>query len=495
MYPFLKAVTVVILLFLFGCKSDNDAIEKENIAENIIIKGKVQSAGTGISGVVVTDGTNFTQTDENGSYSLPSNQSVTHVHISSPSGFSVPVENSVPLFYSRITSQTNVNQVNFLLIKTDVSDQKHFFVAIGDPQVRNETELTKYKLILDCLKSDINSEELNPLHMMVVGDIVFDTPAMHSPIKSAHFSIAEPFYYAIGNHDHSKRLNQPATDSYDKVASEIYTNHYGPTYYSFNRGQIHYLVLDNILYRGGPENDYSVNITDEQLNWVKKDLSYVPKEKALVVMVHAPTKSRTKSFYGNCNKLHELVAGYKNVQIISGHTHYNSVVADATRITEHIVGAACGGWWEGPVCTDGTYLGYKIFEIDGTSIKWKYRACNYPGKQFSVFKPGIITSGLHPPEELLVNVWDWDLNWKVTISENNGFSFTEMSRIVDRTYDPVAYQFFGKEGDQTIPIGRGWIDASTTDHIFSFIPSINSKKVIVKVINHFGEEFTEVIEL
>lgn len=70
-----------------------------------------------------------------------------------------------------------------------------------------------------------------------------------------------------------------------------------------------------------------------------------------------------------------------------------------------------------------------------------------------------------------------------------------MLRINDRTYVPVVYLFFGQEGDQSIPVGRGWIDASTTDHIFSFILSENSKRVIVKVINHFGEEFTEVIDL
>lgn len=487
-------VALIILVFLMACTPDKEAVEKENSGLKIV-SGKVMAEGSGVAGVLVSDGTNFTQTDENGNYKLSCAALVTHVYISSPSGYSVPVENSVPQFYFRITNSTKLNQVNFQLIKTGISEQKHFFVAIGDPQIRNESELTKYKDILDYLQSDIESEKLNPVHMMVAGDIVFDTPAMHTMIKSAHASIARSFYYTIGNHDHLKRLNQPASVQYDKLASEIYTSHYGPTYYSFNRGQVHYIVLDNILYLGGPNTEYSVNITEEQLNWVRKDLSYIPKEKAVVIMVHAPTKSRTKSYYGNCNKLHELLAGYKNVQIISGHTHYNSVVADQTGITEHIVGAACGGWWEGPVCTDGTFLGYKMFIVDGTKITWKYRACNYPDKQFSVFKPGKRASALRPSEELLVNVWDWDYRWKVTISEDMGLSFQEMLKFSDRSYDPIAFQYFGQDGDETIPIGRGWIDAIATDHIFSFVPAINTKSVIIKVINCFGEEFTELVNL
>jgi len=490
-------IAFVFLFIFFGCKTDSAGNEEIDKNENtcIVIKGKIQNSGIGISGIVVTDGTNFTQTDENGNYSLSFNASATHVYISSPSGFLVANENSVPQFYARINSSTNINSVNFVLTKSDISEQKHFFIAIGDPQVRNEAEILKYKMILDYLKLDILKNKMNPTHLMIAGDIVFDTPNMHSQIKTSHSLVGLPAYYAIGNHDHLKNEKQSAADEYDKIASSAYLSHYGPTYYSFNRGQAHYVVIDDIFYRGGPETDYSINITQEQLSWVEKDLSYVPKDKLLIIMTHAPTKSRYKNFYGNCDKLHALLSGFKNVQIISGHTHYNAVVADDTEITEHIIGAACGGWWEGPVCIDGTYLGYKIFEIDGTSVKWKYRAYQFPNKQFSVFKPGERPFGLRPNEELLVNVWDWDNGWKVYFSEDNGISFREMDRYITRTYDPIAFQFFGMDGDNTIPIGRTWIDASTTDHIFTCIPEKNTKKLIVKVITRFNEEYSEEVDL
>jgi len=456
------------------------------------ITGQVRCSEQGIAGVVVTDGTNCTLTDEKGNYALPYNSLATHIYISSPSGYTVPVASSVPQFYVKLTGHSvGKSNVNFNLIQSTVSDEKHYFIAIGDPQVRNSTELNKLKPILDYLKTDIEKNSMNPVHLMIPGDVVFDTPTMHTQSKTFYTAVGQPVYYCIGNHDHIQKTTVAASDAYDKTADDTYVANYGPTYYSFNRGQAHYIILDNIFYRGGPDTDYSCKLTQEQLSWVKKDLSYVSKDKILFIMGHSPSKSRYLSVYGNYSELFALLGGYKEVNIISGHTHYNSVLIDNTNITDHIVGAACGGWWEGPVCPDGTYMGYKIFEVDGTKVTWKYRAYTMPEKQFSVFKPAARTSPLRPSQELLVNVWDWDSTWSVTYSEDNGASFKAMTRISAKTYDPTAVDYYGVDGDTSIPTGRGWIDAGPTDHIFTCIPGAGVTKVIVKVVNHFGEIFTE----
>lgn len=499
---FMRIIRIQLYIFLavllvntcsHGQSEPNEIEEPKN--ESAVLRGRVHSSNQGIAGVIVTDGFNFALTDDSGNYSLSSGLAATHVYISSPSGYSVPVENSVPQYYISLENVSNRQDLNFELIRSATSDQKHYCIAVGDPQVRNEEELLKLKPILDGMKANIKSKNMNPVHLMVAGDIVFDTPLVHDQSKSYFSTVGQPVYYAIGNHDHIQNKKQAASDLYDKTAADVFKGHYGPTYYSFNRGEVHYVVLDNILYRGGPDTDYSTFITREQLEWLKKDLSYVPKNKVIFVMLHSPTKSRYQSNYGNSAELHQLLTGYKEVHIISGHTHYNSVMLDGSGITEHTVGAVCGGWWEGPVCPCGTYLGYKIFEIDGTSVQWKYRAHQFPEKQFSVFKPTQRADDLSPAEELLVNVWDWDTSWTVNWSDDNGTSFKEMHHPASRVYDPLAFEYFGASGDKTFPPGRTWIGASPTDHIFTCIPSEGTTKVIIKVTNHFGEEFTEEVSL
>ncbi len=492
----LRCLIILVALLMTSCsKSDAQNDLNGNGGEGVSMtnEGYVRTGNKGVADVVVTDGTNFAVTDGNGKYILPYNSSASMVYISSPSGYVVPVENSVPLFWKNVKNIKDRKNIDFQLSKSSVSDRKHYFIAVGDPQVRNTNELNLLKPILSEMKATIGKENMSPVHLMVVGDIVFDTPNMHDASKNYFLAVDAPVYYAIGNHDHLKTAVESIGN--DKTSDSTYIRHYGPTYYSFNRGQVHYITLDNILYEGGPDTKYSVGFTPEQLAWVKKDLSYVSKDKAVVVMFHAPSMSRFEEAYGNSADLHKLLSGYANVQLLCGHTHYNSVMESSNGMIEHMVGAACGGFWEGPVCLDGTNLGYKIFAVDGTNITWEYHDYLNSEKQFSVFKPHEARPVLSPSsDELLVNVWDWDIRWRVSYSEDGGATFHMMNRYdeLNRIYDPLSLTYFGIKGDNTVP-GRTWIGASKTDHIFSMIPSINVSKVIIKVESRFKTYIEEVI--
>ncbi|MFC4672535.1 calcineurin-like phosphoesterase C-terminal domain-containing protein [Dysgonomonas termitidis] len=495
-YNKFRFLIILIALFITSCDKSEAQIDSQDGKGNnpgITNEGYVRSAQTGVANVVVTDGTNFAVTDKDGKYILPYNTSASLIYLSSPAGYTVPVENSVPKFWINIRNVADRKAINFELIKSPASDQNHYFIAVGDPQVRNTKELNLLKPILSEMANNIDKNKLNPVHLMVVGDIVFDTPNMHDESKMYFSVLKQPVYYAIGNHDHLKTTTTSILN--DRTSDSTYIRHYGPTYYSFNKGQVHYIALDNILFEGGPDTKYSVGFTQEQLDWVKKDLSYVSKDKALVVMFHAPSMSRFQESYGNSADLHKLLAGYANVHLLSGHTHYNSVMDNGAGIIEHMVGAACGGFWEGPVCLDGTNLGYKVFKVNGTEIQWEYRDYLNPDDQFSVFKPGEARPDLAPASnELLVNVWDWDTNWKVSYSEDNGKTYKVMPRYNEqnRVYDPLSLTYFGIKGDNTVP-GRTWIGASKTDHIFTMIPSEGVSKVIIKAESRFKTYIKEVV--
>ena len=127
MKTYLKSGILLFLLFLYACSDKSGPFENptEEPGENgnKLVSGKVECSNQGIAGVVVTDGFNFTVTDQNGCYSLSPGLTATHIYISSPSGYSVPVENSVPKFYIRLSNVTDRENVNFDLTKLDVSDR------------------------------------------------------------------------------------------------------------------------------------------------------------------------------------------------------------------------------------------------------------------------------------------------------------------------------------------------------------------------------------
>lgn len=96
------------------------------------------------------------------------------------------------------------------------------------------------------------------------------TKLVHALFPDYNRAVAQmgiPFFQALGNHDQDYRLGGDETA--DKTFKEIY----GPTYYSFNRGKAHYVVLDDVRYLG-VERTYDGYIMENQLNWLAQDLKH-----------------------------------------------------------------------------------------------------------------------------------------------------------------------------------------------------------------------------
>lgn len=290
--------------------------------------GRVLCGGRGVPGVVVTDGERFTQTDSHGAYRLVCGENAMHVYISVPAGYTVPVAESVPMFWIRVDTLAVREGIDFTLLREPDKGRRHRFVAMGDPQVRNRRELSQLDSLLAALKRTVAQlPASSEIPVLVAGDIVFNRPKMHLPSKKSFAALGRPVFYAIGNHDHGP-IRDSETPANEEPSIRRFREHYGPTYYSFNRGRVHYIVLDNIRFRGGKRDAYDIGFGEEQLAWVERDLSYVPKKRAVVVLVHAPLQSRQfpdPEHYGDSSALLALLDGYARVQIISGHTHCNSV--------------------------------------------------------------------------------------------------------------------------------------------------------------------------
>lgn len=143
----------------------------------------------------------------------------------------------------------------------------------------------------------------------------YSFPQYIEAMKGADF----PIFHAIGNHDYCHKVADDTADAQYKAAL-------GPTYYSFNLGRIHYIVLDDMVYKGS--NAYSTRIDDRQMEWLRKDLAATdPAIRDVVVAMHVPTVNglQTDGSYKkaleNFDEFYALFADY-NLTVMSGHWHH-----------------------------------------------------------------------------------------------------------------------------------------------------------------------------
>ena len=72
------------------------------------------------------------------------------------------------------------------------------------------------------------------------GDLVFDDLSLFSGYEQAVRQMGLPFVQVVGNHD--LNFDAPA----DPGSTATFRRRFGPEYYSFDRGAVHYVVLDGV---------------------------------------------------------------------------------------------------------------------------------------------------------------------------------------------------------------------------------------------------------
>ncbi|MCZ4223086.1 calcineurin-like phosphoesterase family protein [Pedobacter rhodius] len=430
------------------------------------ISGKIISKGRGVANVVVSDGFNVVQTDRSGNYAIDVNPMAKFVWISTPSGYEFKTESYVAKHYESALGKTNLN---FELTPLKQNDNRHNFIVWADPQVKNKKDVAQMMetAVPDTIAVIKAMDPKIPVHGITVGDIVWDNHTLFTDYNSAVTKMGIPFFQALGNHDMDYRMGG------DETSDRTFQEHYGPTYYSFNRGKAHYIVLDDVRYLG-TERNYDGFISQIQLDWLAKDLKFVPKGALLIINLHIPVHNAVK----NNADFYAVLQGFTNVHIMSGHTHYNRNVI-TNGIFEHNHGAVCGAWWTGPICEDGTPRGYGVYEVNGTELKWYYQPTGSTRKE----QVHIYVDELTNQKRLIANVWNWDPMWKVEyVLDGKPMGVLEQQK----GYDPLSVSLY--KGD-TLPAGRTFPEPSKTDHLFvaHFEPSV--KKVKVIATDRFGEKF------
>ena len=401
---------ILTLLLAFACTPDNGG----NMGNDgngsgeyvptgkITVKGTVYGGDGPLSGVVVSDGLLCVKTNNNGYYEIDSDlNSTKFIMVSIPSGYTAPKDaKGLPIFYQRVTDADRTAGLciaKFNFVKITGSDPNRYTMIIGaDPQPRSSSaSLDKVAFhSLDMCKDlyrDMRETAAyitdREVYGMMLGDIVHENMSLYKNyIDDGLSTLGFPMFNILGNHDNDSKSKS------DVDGRHSFEENLGPTYYSFNIGKQHYVVLDNLIMKlnsSGQLKDYDQGLTPEIWQWLQNDLRYVDRSTTLMVAAHSPMfmmnsmsdrSSAGGTKYGK--DYATLLSRYAKVHAWAGHTHttfnYNYPADNRlANIEVHTLSRSTGDLWTNEWSATGTPRGYTVVEVDGDDIKWYFKPTKY----------------------------------------------------------------------------------------------------------------------
>lgn len=358
----------------------------------------------GLSDVSVSNGRDVVRTDARGRYRVVVDDE-TIIFITKPAGYMVPVNGvQLPQFYYLHYPNGTPHDlryggieptgalpasVDFALVEDDTLDERFSALVFADPQTRNAGEIAD-------MAEDVVAELTDPdaEFGMTVGDVVNDPLDLFGLHNETIARIGLPWWNLPGNHD----MDYDAPD--DVHATDTFKSVYGPTDYSFDYGQVHFVAMDNVQHLG-PDHGYRGFLDDEQLEWLANDLAHVAADQLVVIATHIPLMTdATMSAGVNTVNVAELLAVLEtreHVYSFSGHDTSNSWQMylgpdDGWNGSGHfhhqvLAEVRGGGWTTGPVdergvpaadMADGNPNGYYEITFDGTDYTPRFKAASLP---------------------------------------------------------------------------------------------------------------------
>lgn len=401
-----------------------------------------------LAGVKVSNGRDIVQTDANGKYEVAVSEDGI-IFVIKPKGWATPLsDNNLPQFYYihkpngspasfrfKGVEPTGPlpDSIDFALHRQEEPEQFRA-IMFGDPQPRNDKEV-------DYIAHDVIEELIgtDASFGVTLGDIAFDDLSTFDSLNEAIALIGVPWYNVIGNHD----LNYDAKD--DRTSDETFERVYGPTYYSFDYGQVHFVVVDNIEWIVETEtgrSKYQGGIGKRQIEFIRNDLAQIPADQMVVLMMHIPVVG-----------VHDRAGLYRLIEdrpfciSISGHTHHHEHRFlkqedgwNGAKPHHHIVNVTVSGsWWSGALderglphsqMADGAPNGYSILTFDGNRYRLDYKAAGREASyQMQIFAPASVSAEKTSETEIRANIFNGSENTSVEMRIGDG-EWMPMKRVL-----------------------------------------------------------------
>ncbi len=442
-------------LALAGRAADGD-VATGTVFEDRNGNGLREAGEKGLKGVAVSNQRDIVLTDAAGRWTLPlMPEGETTFFVIKPRGYTPPLNTdrlprfsythkpagSPKLKYAGLAPTGPLPiSIDFALAPQKEPDtfQAIFF---GDTQPRDLTEVGYFK-------HDIVDELIGTTQAkfgVTLGDIVFDDLSVMEPHNAAVALIGLPWWNVIGNHD----VNADAAVRAD--FDDTYNRLYGPGYFSFNYGPVHFVSLNNINFeppttRGTNSATWRAGLEPQQVQWLARDLELVPDKQLVVLMMHVPLNDMT-----NRTEVYRLLEKRPYSFSISGHTHWHEHRilrrADgwlAAAPHHHVVNVtACGSWWTGqpdelgiPHTTmrDGAPNGYSVLTFADRGVTVDFKAARRPADyQMNIMAPDRIAASVTATNTTTVhvNVFNGSEESKVRMRLNNRGSWITLAKVLE----------------------------------------------------------------
>jgi len=468
--------------------------------------------GNPIPGVTVSDGFTAVQTDADGKYSFVRNEAAYYVHYSIPSAYEIPMRYGIPCFFRKLDRDS---VYNFHLVpKETPSDHAMNLFFMADPQCQNPHHVRRFhsETVPD-IRDHAASLPGND-YCITLGDIAytegeFNTsyilPMMKEEMEADNFGM--PVFQTNGNHDQIydglalNTQNPLPMQRYLRMFEDIF----GPTDYSWNRGDVHFISVNNVMYDVlNSSGKYHGGLTKDQIEWIRQDLSFVPKEKLVILCLHIPVWGMKDN-----KALLDILGEFPNRYIYSGHVHANRPATHEHGIEEFNLAAASGCWWWSRLNADGVPHGYQVVRIEGNKIVNQYwKSTRYPvSYQMRLYQGDGVFGGQYETcalpfgeKVILANVFGWREGWKVEVYENGEYA-GEMERINPeggKSQHPTltSCQDWWTIGFHCGVVGRGHIQRSNRNsyipicaHMFKYTRKSADSRVEVVATDPYGNVY------
>ena len=279
----------------------------------------VRDAGeAGMAGVVVSNQDEVVVTGSDGTFRLTS-AGTGIVFVAVPDGWS-----AVGSFWRAAGDSSGA--VDFPLARRRVPREFTFIHASDTHVDAHSVERTaRLRALVDSLR---------PAFVLITGDLVRDALRVGDSVATSYYTLfaaearrfTAPVYTVPGNHENFgiERDRSHVSATHPLYGRGMYRRWFGPDYYSFTFGGIHFVGLNTVDI---DDQSYYGHVDSLQLAWLARDLAHVPASMPVVTFDHIPFATSL-----------EMLGGYRDdppaptLITIRGKTQYRHTVSNAGEV-------------------------------------------------------------------------------------------------------------------------------------------------------------------